>query len=157
MAKEIVLTVEGREKLLEELEYLETEKRAEVGQRIKVAREFGDISENSEYVDAKNEQSWVESRILEITDILAHSTVVETPKRSSKVSIGQTVTLEDAKGKELVVTLVGTTEADPVNGRISNESPMGQALIGNKKGDVIEVQTPSGKVNKYTIMKVASK
>ena len=101
-----ILTPEGRQKLEEELHYLETEKRAEVGERIKVAREFGDISENSEYDDAKNEQGMMEARIAEIGRILSEATVVEAPKRSSKVTIGSTVTV-DMGGRERVFTIVG--------------------------------------------------
>lgn len=156
MAKEIVLTPEGREKLIEELNYLETEKRAEVGERIRVAREFGDISENSEYDDAKNEQAFVESRIAEISQILANATIADVPKRTNKVSIGNTVTLEGPNG-ELVVSLVGTAEANPREGKISNESPVGSAIMGRKKGDKVEVMTPSGKSVSYTIAKISSK
>lgn len=156
MSREVVLTAEGKQKLVEELEYLETEKRAEVGERIKTAREFGDLSENSEYDDAKNEQMWVESRIREITDILSNATVAETSKRSRKISIGHTVTLKDSRGKDLVVTIVGSAEADPVAGKISNESPVGQAVIGGKKGDTVEVVMPSGKTTTYTIEKVSA-
>ena len=105
-----ILTQEGREKLEEELHYLETEKRAEIGERIKVAREFGDISENSEYDDAKNEQGMTEARIAEITRILSEATVVNTPKRSSKVNIGSVVTV-DMNGKERVFTIVGAAES----------------------------------------------
>ena len=129
-----ILTPEGRQKLEEELHYLETEKRAEVGERIKVAREFGDISENSEYDDAKNEQGMMEARIAEIGRILSEATVVEAPKRSSKVTIGSTVTV-DMGGRERVFTIVGGAEADVAAGKISNESPVGAALLGNKKGD----------------------
>ena len=137
-----ILTPEGRQKLEEELHYLETEKRAEVGERIKVAREFGDISENSEYDDAKNEQGMMEARIAEIGRILSEATVVEAPKRSSKVTIGSTV------------TVVGGAEADVAAGKISNESPVGAALLGNKKGDEIETTGPTGRVIKMTILKI---
>ena len=115
-----ILTPEGRQKLEEELHYLETEKRAEVGERIKVAREFGDISENSEYDDAKNEQGMMEARIAEIGRILSEATVVEAPKRSSKVTIGSTVTV-DMGGRERIFTIVGGAEADVAAGKISNE------------------------------------
>lgn len=156
MAKEIILTPEGRDKLIQELSFLENEKRAEVGERIRIAREFGDISENSEYDDAKNEQAFVESRIAEISQILAKATIADVPKRSNKVNIGNVVTLSSEKG-ELVVSLVGTAEADPSNGRISNESPVGAAIMGRKKGDVVEVVVPSGKTMKYTIEKIAAR
>jgi transcription elongation factor GreA len=154
MEQEIVLTADGRKKLEEELHYLETDKRAEVGDRIRVAREFGDLSENSEYDDAKNEQAWMESRIVEITQILANATVVETPKRSNKVAIGNTVTVEMKNGKERDFTIVGAAEADPSSGRISNESPVGGALLGAKRGDVVEAEGPTGKKIKFTIKSI---
>ena len=148
-----ILTPEGRQKLEEELHYLETEKRAEVGERIKVAREFGDISENSEYDDAKNEQGMMEARIAEIGRILSEATVVEAPKRSSKVTIGSTVTV-DMGGRERVFTIVGGAEADVAAGKISNESPVGAALLGNKKGVEIETTGPTCRVIKMTILKI---
>ena len=148
-----ILTPEGRQKLEDELHYLETEKRAEIGARIKVAREFGDISENSEYDDAKNEQGMVEARIAEINHILSEATVVDTPKRSSKVNIGSTVTIEMG-GRERVFTIVGGAEADVASGRISNESPVGAALIGHKKGDEIETTGPTGRKIEMKILKI---
>ena len=154
MADNYILTPEGKQQLEEELHYLETEKRAEVGERIKVAREFGDISENSEYDDAKNEQGMLEARIAEITRILGEATVVATPKRSNSVHIGSTVTLEDAKGKERVFTIVGGAEADAANGKISNESPLGRAVLGHKKGDEISYEGPTGRAMTFTLVKV---
>ena len=148
-----ILTPEGREKLEEELHYLETEKRAEIGERIKVAREFGDISENSEYDDAKNEQGMVEARIAEITHILSEATVVTTPKRSNKVNIGSTVTV-DMGGRERVFTIVGAAESDVADGKISNESPVGAALIGHKKGDHVETTGPTGRTIEMDILKI---
>ena len=151
--KDYILTEEGKAKLEEELHYLENEKRAEVGERIKVAREFGDISENSEYDDAKNEQGQIEARIAEITRILGDATVVATPKRSSKVNIGSVVTV-DMGGKERVFNIVGAAEADVRDGKISNESPVGQALLGHKKGDVVATLGPTGKKVSMTIVNV---
>lgn len=148
-----ILTPEGREKLEEELHYLETEKRAEIGERIKVAREFGDISENSEYDDAKNEQGMMEARIAEITHILSEATVVSAPKRSNKVNIGSTV-IVDMGGKERTFTIVGGAESDVASGKISNESPVGSALIGRKKGDHIETVGPTGRVIEMDILKI---
>ena len=148
-----ILTVEGRAKLEEELHYLETEKRAEIGERIKVAREFGDISENSEYDDAKNEQGMMEARIAEITRILSEATVVNAPKRSNKVNIGSTVTV-DMGGRERVFTIVGAAESDVASGKISNESPVGAALIGKKKGDHIETTGPTGRAIEMDILKI---
>ena len=148
-----VLTVEGKEKLEEELHYLETEKRAEIGERIRVAREFGDISENSEYDDAKNEQGMMEARIAEITRILSEATVVSTPKRSSKVNIGSSVTVTMG-GRERVFTIVGAAESDVAAGKISNESPVGAALLGHKKGDTVEATGPTGREIVMEILKI---
>lgn len=151
--KDFVLTQEGKVKLEEELHYLETVKRIEVGERIKVAREFGDISENSEYDDAKNEQGMMEARIAEITHILSEAVVVSVPKRSNKVNIGSIVTV-DMGGKERVFTIVGAAESDAASGKISNESPVGSALLGKKKGDTIETLGPTGKKISMTIEKI---
>ena len=148
-----ILTQEGREKLEEELHYLENEKRAEVGERIRVAREFGDISENSEYDDAKNEQGMVEARIAEITHILSEATVVSAPKRSNKVNIGSTVTV-DMGGNQRTFTIVGAAESDVANGKISNESPVGSVLIGRKKGDHVETVGPTGRKIEMDIIKI---
>lgn len=148
-----ILTPEGREKLEEELHYLENEKRAEIGERIKVAREFGDISENSEYDDAKNEQGMVEARIAEIAHILSEATVVNVPKRSNKVNIGSTVTV-DMGGKERVFTIVGAAESDVAANKISNESPVGAALIGHKKGDEVSAVGPTGREINMTVVKI---
>jgi len=151
--KDTILTQEGKEKLESELTYLETVKRPEIGERIRIAREFGDISENSEYDDAKNEQGMMESRIAEISRILSEATVINTPKRSSKVNIGSTVTV-DMDGRERVFTIVGGAESDATEGKISNESPVGAALLGKKKGDVVEALGPTGKKIVMTILKV---
>ncbi|NTU88974.1 MAG: transcription elongation factor GreA [Actinobacteria bacterium] len=153
--KEIILTQEGKVKLEEELHYLENEKRSEVGERIRIAREFGDISENSEYDDAKNEQAWLESRIAEVTQILANATIAEQPKRGTKVAIGSVVTLQTPTGKERTLQVVGTAEADPSAGKISNESPVGAAVLGRKKGDTIVAEGPTGKRIEFTIVKIA--
>ena len=152
-SNDYILTEEGRAKLEEELHYLETEKRAEIGERIKVAREFGDISENSEYDDAKNEQGMVEARIAEITRILSEATVVTTPKRSTKVNVGSVVTV-DMGGKERAFTIVGAAESDTSTGRISNESPVGQALLGHKKGDEVVAVGPTGRETTMVIKKI---
>jgi transcription elongation factor GreA len=155
MVKDIILTLEGREKLEQELHELETVKRIEIGERIKIAREFGDISENSEYDDAKTEQAWMESRIAEITQILSIASIVETPKRSNKVQIGSVVTVGMDNGVERTFTIVGAAEADISASRISNESPVGAALLGAKKGDIVSAEAPNGKVLEYTILKIS--
>lgn len=154
MSKEMLLTMEGREALKAELEQLETVKRAEVGERIKNAREFGDISENSEYDDAKNEQAFLESRIIEINQVLANATVVEAPKRSNKVAIGNKVTVKIDGGTEREFIIVGAAEADAAKGKISNESPVGAALLGAHKGDKVTAEGPTGKALKFTILKI---
>jgi len=154
MNKEIALTPEGQAKLEEELLHLETVRRREVGERIKEAKEFGDISENSEYDDAKNEQAFVESRIIEVTAILARATIIDAPKKSDKVTLGSKVELKDATGNTTVYQVVGSAEADPAEAKISNESPVGSSILGHKKGDVVKVTTPSGKVLNYTVVSI---
>ncbi len=156
MHKEVVLTPEGQARLEEELHHLETVRRREVGERIKEAKEFGDISENSEYDDAKNEQAWVESRIAEVNQILSHATIIESPAKSDRVSLGSKVELEDAETGEVhLYQIVGSAEADPARDRISNESPVGQAIMGAKKGESVKVSTPSGRVLEYTVKKIS--
>ncbi len=152
-SKNIVLTPEGRQKLVDELAYREGEKHDEIVERIKEARGFGDLSENSEYDAAKEEQSHNESRINEIRQILATATVVESgSSHDLAVSIGTTVELKDAAGKSTKFTIVGTTETNSLEHKISNESPVGQALIGHREGDEVEVVAPSGKSRTYTIL-----
>jgi transcription elongation factor GreA len=155
MSKEIALTAEGQQKLEEELHNLETVRRREVGERIKEAKEFGDISENSEYDDAKNEQALVETRIIEINQILAHATIIVSPKKNDKVVLGSKVELQDADSGEVhLYRVVGSAEADPSADKISNESPVGQAIMGRKKGDCVPVTLPSGKVLDYAIVSI---
>ncbi|MDR2107979.1 MAG: transcription elongation factor GreA [Coriobacteriales bacterium] len=153
--KTMKLTKEGRSALEQELQHLETERRAEVGERLRVALEFGDISENSEYDDAKNEQAWVESRIAEINQILANAEIIEVPKRSNKINIGNTVTVRAADGSEKVFTIVGAAEADASQGRISNESPVGAALIGKHRDDTVVAEGPTGRKLEFTILKIS--
>ena len=154
MHKDIALTVEGQQKLEDELHFLETTRRREVGQRIKEAKEFGDISENSEYDDAKNEQAMVETRILEVNQILAHATIISAPKKNDKVALGSKVELSDGGGDSMMYRIVGSAEADPTNNKISNESPVGQAVLGRKKGDIVPVTLPSGKTTNYTVVSI---
>ncbi|MBS3973715.1 MAG: transcription elongation factor GreA [Actinobacteria bacterium] len=156
MQREIALTREGAEKLEEELRYLEKVRRREVGDRIKEAKEFGDISENSEYDDAKNEQAWVEGRIAEINLILSNAIIIAIPKKCDCVSLGSLVELQDLETEEVhKYRLVGSAEADPDNDRISNESPVGHAIIGSKKGELVKVSTPSGRIIEYRILKIS--
>ncbi len=156
-SKEIILTPEGKQKLLDELAFREGEKAEEIKAALQEARGFGDLSENAEFDAAKEEQSQNASRITEIRQILSVAKVVEDngKKRSLKVSIGTTVELDDESGKKTKFTIVGTTETDSLNRKISNESPAGAALIGHKKGDEIEFVTPSGKTKKYTITAIS--
>jgi transcription elongation factor GreA len=152
-SKEIILTPEGKQKLLDELAYREGEKTDEIKAALQEARGFGDLSENAEFDAAKEDQSLNASRITEIRQILSVAKVVEDngKKRSLKVSIGTTVELDDENGGKVKFTIVGTTETDSLNRKISSESPAGGALIGHKKGDEVEFVTPSGKSKKYTI------
>jgi len=157
MQKEVALTPEGQTRLEQELVHLETVRRREVGERIKEAKEFGDISENSEYDDAKNEQAWVESRIIEINVILAHATIIQSPKRRDKVTLGSKINLKDTESNEVqVYQLVGSAEADPTHAKISNESPVGKAVMGAKKGDVVRVPTPRGTVIEYEVVSITN-
>lgn len=150
--KKIELTAEGRQRLVDELAYREGEKHDEIVERIKEARGFGDLSENSEYDAAKEEEARNAARVNEIRQILSMATVVEAGSgHALTVSIGTTVELKDEHGKKSTFTIVGTTETNSLEHKISNESPVGSALVGHKKGDEIEVVAPSGKTRKYTI------
>ena len=155
MEREVILTEEGYAKLQDEIEYLTTTTRREVADRIKTAREFGDISENSEYDDAKNEQAHVESRILQIEHQLRNARIVDTHDVATDVvGIGTKVTVRTTADKKTKsFALVGSAEADPVNDRLSNESPIGKALMGRKKGDKVTVATPRGQVE-YQVVKI---
>ncbi|HHY77591.1 MAG TPA: transcription elongation factor GreA [Clostridiales bacterium] len=153
--KENLLTVSGLAKLEEELEYLRATKRAEVAQRIKQALAFGDISENSEYDEAKNEQAFVEGRIAQIENILKTAKVIDDEDINTDiVSVGAKVLVKDEElGDEMEYTIVGSAEADPLNMKISNESPVGKALLGKKVGDVVEIVVPDG-ILKYKILHI---
>ena len=143
MAKEVVLTAEGYRELKDRLDFLTTERRREIAEAIKEAREFGDLSENAEYDAAKNEQALLEDEIAELEEQLRDAKIVEKGDQPrGEVSIGSTVTLKGARGKELKFKLVGSAEADPDQSRLSNESPIGRAVIGGKKGDKVDVITP---------------
>ena len=151
--KEVLLTQEGYDKLEKELEYLKTEERAEIAERIRGALGFGDLSENSEYDEAKNDQAFTEGRILQLENMLKNAVVVdesEIPK--DKVSVGSIVKVMDYEfDEEVEYTIVGSAEADPMNFKISNESPVGSALVGKKVGDIVEVAVPDG-VNKFEVL-----
>lgn len=146
MSDVVYLTQEGLDKLAEELKHLKTVRRKEVVKHIQEAKEFGDLSENSEYEDAKNEQAFVEGRIAELEDAIRKAKVIK-PQDSANhaASLGCTVTVE-CEGEVEVYKLVGATEADPMNGRISVDSPAGQAFLGHAKGEKVVVQAPAGKI-----------
>ena len=155
MAEEVILTKEGKEELEKRLEFLKVEKRAEITERIKTAREFGDLSENAEYDAAKNEQAMIEGEILEIETKLKHAVIIkDTANRKGTVSLGSKVDfIDDEIGEVMTYEIVGTTEADVEQGRISNESPIGNALLGKKANDTVRVVVPSG-ITTITIKKV---
>lgn len=152
--KEITLTAEGREKLQRELEEREGARNDEIIESLKEARGFGDLSENAEFDAAKEEQAKNAARINEIRQILAVAKIVDSADIVS-VSIGSVVELEDARGKRSTFSIVGTTEIDSLNHRISNESPAGAAMIGHVVGDTISFTTPTGKVREYTIVNIS--
>jgi transcription elongation factor GreA len=144
--KEVILTPEGYAKLKEEIEHLSTVKRREVAERIKHAREFGDITENSEYDDAKNEQAMLEHRIATLEERLSNARVIDAGDiQSDVVGIGSRVRLKDIDANETIeYTIVGSAEANPAQNRLSNESPVGKAILGKKKGEIVEVAAPRG-------------
>ena len=155
MQKDVILTPEGLEKLKTEIEHLSTTKRREVAERIKEAREFGDISENSEYDDAKNEQAMLESRIAQLEDKLRSAQVINASELDTNlVRVGSLVAGKDDKGKTFEYAIVGSTEADPSSNKLSNESPVGKALVGRKKGDTAKVTLPNGKTRELTVTKI---
>ena len=156
MQRDVLLTPEGLDKLKDEIEHLSTVKRREVAERIKEAREFGDISENSEYDDAKNEQAMLEARIASLEEKLRSASVIDASELDSNVvRVGSLVSVKDeGSGKALKYTIVGSTEADPSENRLSNESPVGKGLLGRKKGDTVKVQLPNGKIRELNITKI---
>jgi transcription elongation factor GreA len=155
--KELVLTKEGLQKLEEELDDLKTVHRREVGERIRQAKEFGDISENAEYEDAKQEQAFVEGRILKVEAMIRNARIIDASEYDqNEVHLGASVRVKDMKsGLSHEFTIVGSTEADPVNQRLSNESPLGSALMGRKKGDSVDFNTPRG-MSTYKIEAIGS-
>jgi transcription elongation factor GreA len=153
--KEVILTAQGYKKLQQEIEYLSNDKRREVAERIRVAREFGDIAENAEYDDAKNEQAHLEARIAILEERLKSARVVTKREiKSGEVSIGTKVRLKDMAANQTVeYHIVGSAEADPTEQKLSNESPVGKAIMGRKKGETVEVAAPRGKM-KFKIMDI---
>lgn len=152
--KQVMLTEEGLRKLEEKLEHLKTVRRTEVSERIKQAISFGDISENSEYEDAKNEQAFIEGEIMTIENMLRNSKIIEEGQDTDTVMMGSTVVLKDIEfDEDLEYTIVGSAEADPMEARISDESPVGKAVLGHRVGDVVEVSVPAG-VLKYEVLEI---
>lgn len=152
MTKTNYLTKEGRENLEKELEELKTNKRKEISAKIKEAKEYGDLSENSEYEEAKNQQAFVEGRIAEVEHILKNSVLINNKGSKDCINVGCSVTCE-IEGELNEFIIVGSTEANPLEGKISNESPIGKALLSKKVGDEIEVEVPAGKII-YKIKKI---
>jgi len=153
--KEVILTQEGLKKLEEELEHLKSVKRREVAERIKVAIGYGDISENSEYEDAKNEQAFVEGRVITLEKMLRNARIINSDEVDvNTVSIGSVVILKDMEfGDTVEYTIVGTAESDPFQNKISNESPVGKAILGKKKGSMVDVTVPAGTIQ-YQIVDI---
>lgn len=154
-SKKFVMTYEGVKKLEEELDYLKTIKRVEIKEKIKVARSFGDLSENAEYDEAKNEQAFVEGRIATLENMLKNAQVVDEGDLSTdKVGVGSIVKVKDYEfDEEMELSIVGSAEADPMEFKISNESPVGKALLGKKVGDVVDIPLPDG-TTKYEILDI---
>ena len=154
--KEVVMTYAGLRALEDELENLKTVKRKEVAEKIKVARGYGDLSENSEYDEAKNEQGLVESRIAELEKRLKHARVIDESELSNdSISVGSHVKIKDEDGDEEEYDITGSTEADPLEGKISDESPIGSALIGHGVGDKVVVTLPNGNTVTYEVMAIS--
>jgi len=154
MLSQTFITQEGLKKLEQDLKYLKTEKRREIANRIQVAKDLGDLSENAEYAQAKDELAFNEGRILELEDVLRNATIIKENKDSNLVSIGNSIKIKDQETGEIKeYNIVGSQEADPVAGKISNESPLGKAFLNQQKGQIVEVVLPKG-VIKYQIIEI---
>ncbi|MEC0094101.1 transcription elongation factor GreA [Paenibacillus macquariensis subsp. defensor] len=153
--KEVILTQEGLKKLEDELEQLKSVKRREIAERIKVAIGYGDISENSEYEDAKNEQAFIEGRVITLEKLLRNARIINNDDvNTDSVGVGVTVTVEDVEfGDKMEYLIVGTAESDPLNNKISNESPVGKAILGKQRGAIVDVNVPAGVVQ-YKIIDI---
>lgn len=151
--KKVYVTNEGLENIKHELEQLKKIKRKEISERIQEAKELGDLSENAEYIEAKEEQAFVETRILNLEQMLKNCEVITLSKSSSKIQIGTTFTARDENNKECTYTIVGSSEVDPLNNRISNESPLGCVFLGKKAGELVIADTPKGQ-KKFTIISI---
>lgn len=155
MATELVMTTEGYEALKAELNELKSVTRGEISEKIRIARGFGDLSENSEYDEAKNEQGKLYSRIAELEEIIQHIVIVEESTDTDVVSIGCKITVQDTENRmgPQTYTIVGSQEADPMHGIISENSPFGKAFIGAREGDAVTVEAPIGNIN-YKVLKI---
>jgi transcription elongation factor GreA len=140
------LTAQGLEKLKKEFKYLKEEKRREISKRIEEAKEYGDLSENAEYTEAKNEQAQIEARIIELENLIKSSHVISSQQKGDVVQIGSKIRVRLNGAEEKIYEIVGSEEADPFNGKISNESPLGQAFLGCKVDEVIDIVVPKGKI-----------
>ncbi|MDP3971176.1 MAG: transcription elongation factor GreA [bacterium] len=152
--KTFYVTEEGLEKLKRDIEYAKTTERKDIAGRIASAKELGDLSENAEYSDAKEAQGLLESRIIDMEEQARNAKIIEKPTTSSVVVIGSTVDAENNEGVVQVFKIVGSNEANPIDGKISNQSPMGAALLGSKVGDVVEIKVPKGVTN-FTVKKIS--
>ena len=159
MPRDIILTKDGLEELKHKIEYLSNDRRREVAERIKEAREFGDISENSEYDDAKNEQAMLEKQIADLEEKLRSATVIDEGQVATDVvSVGTIVHVKDQKtDKSVKYKIVGSAEANPSENKLSNESPVGKALLGKKRGELVSVPVPRGPARKLKITKIEAK
>lgn len=157
-SKQVILTYEGLKKIEEELEQLKTVRRKEVTQKIKTALSFGDLSENSEYDEAKNEQAFVEGRIATLENMLKNAKVIdEEDVNTDVISVGATVKVKDLEfGDELEITIVGSAEADPTHMKISNEAPIGRGLLGHRVGEKVDIQIPDGIIS-YEVLEIKRK
>ena len=157
MAEEVLLTREGKEELEKRLEYLKMTKRAEITERIKTAREFGDLSENSEYDEAMNEQAKLEAKIARLENDIRNANILDEDNlNAGVVHPGSKVKVENVEtGKKSEYTILGPSESNPSQGIISDQSPIGKSLIGNRKGDVVDVQLPTGKILQLKILSIA--
>lgn len=156
MAKQTLLTDEGLRNYEKELEYLKDFKRKEIAEKIKVARSFGDLSENSEYDEAKNDQAILEARIAQIESILKNAKIIDDSELNNElVHVGSKIKVHDCEfDEDAEYQIIGSNEADPFEGRLSDESPVGAALLGHKAGDTVEVETPDG-INKFIILEIS--
>ena len=149
--QKLIISKKGLEKLEKELDYLQNTKRKQVATRLKSAIEQGDLSENAEYQDAKDQQAWTEGRIIELKNKIKNVQIIKKEK-NGKITVGSQVKIKN-NGQEFEYTIVGSQEADPLQGKISNESPLGQAFIGHRKGEKVNVQTPEGQIQ-YNILEI---